>query len=344
MREALYERFFALGWTFFFLILAGCVTGSPKGDLPPTSPAERSKEESPLHAQSKKESPAAQESLRPGKGIEGEKKAPFHPEGPSRPIASVEGFPIYPEDFVDLIFILFQKEAFSTLHQLIQNRIIDLEAEEAKVTVQEEAVERETAVELENWRNSLRIQYSGEVTLEDLLERTGRNIEKIQKSLTQAVRYRLLLERLLRFSQITSERAEIRRIVLNSRDKAEEVLEKLTEGADFERIAKSESITPCSREGGRLPPVERGFLHPLVEKYAFSLKEGEKSPIIETREGEETRYHIIRVIRQVPARRVSYREVEEEILKGLKEKPVEEVEYICWNQKMAAKYGIILHL
>lgn len=84
-----------------------------------------------------------------------------------------------------------------------------------------------------------------------------------------------------------------------ARAKAESLLVEIRRGADFEAIARRESMDPGSRElGGDLGWMRRGggFV-PEFERVVFALPPGVASPVVETAFG----YHIIRVDRVQPA-------------------------------------------
>lgn len=81
--------------------------------------------------------------------------------------------------------------------------------------------------------------------------------------------------------------------------KAESLLVQLKKGANFEEMAKRESMDPGTKNvGGDLGWNRRGSdLVPQFEAVMFSLRPGELSPIVKTAFG----YHIIRVDRVQPA-------------------------------------------
>lgn len=80
--------------------------------------------------------------------------------------------------------------------------------------------------------------------------------------------------------------------------KAEAILAELRAGADFEQVAKRESMDPGSREvGGDLGWNRRGAMVPEFDRMMFALPPAQLSPVVETSFG----YHIIRVDRVQPA-------------------------------------------
>ncbi len=74
---------------------------------------------------------------------------------------------------------------------------------------------------------------------------------------------------------------------------AEELLQRIKEGADFQELAKEFSDGPSSVNGGVLSPFGRGKMMPAFEEAAFALDKGEVSGIVETDFG----FHIIKRLR-----------------------------------------------
>ena len=81
-------------------------------------------------------------------------------------------------------------------------------------------------------------------------------------------------------------------ILVESKDKAREVYEKLAHGSDFARLAKEYSKDPGSKDqGGDLGFFGRGQMVPQFEEVAFRLKKGEVSEPFESQFG----WHIVRL-------------------------------------------------
>jgi peptidyl-prolyl cis-trans isomerase SurA len=82
-----------------------------------------------------------------------------------------------------------------------------------------------------------------------------------------------------------------------ARVKAESLLAEIRSGADFEMLAKRESMDPGSKDnGGDLGWNRRGRMVAEFDRWMFALPPGQVSPVIETPFG----YHIIRVDRVQP--------------------------------------------
>ena len=82
-----------------------------------------------------------------------------------------------------------------------------------------------------------------------------------------------------------------------ARIKAESLLVEIRGGANFEQVAKRESMDGTRETGGDLGWNRRGKMVPEFERWMFALAPGQMSPVVETPFG----YHIIRVDRVQPA-------------------------------------------
>ncbi|HWR36253.1 MAG TPA: peptidylprolyl isomerase [Clostridia bacterium] len=67
--------------------------------------------------------------------------------------------------------------------------------------------------------------------------------------------------------------------------KAQELLKKIKDGAKFEDVAKQSSNGPTAEQGGELGEFKRGVLSKELEDKAFSMKTGEMTDVIRTKQG-----------------------------------------------------------
>ena len=79
-------------------------------------------------------------------------------------------------------------------------------------------------------------------------------------------------------------------ILVPTLDKANEILQQLSEGADFAQLAENHSVCPSSKQGGNLGTFRKGLMVKPFEDAAFSLQLNEVSEPIQTQFG----YHIIK--------------------------------------------------
>lgn len=88
------------------------------------------------------------------------------------------------------------------------------------------------------------------------------------------------------------EEVRARHILVDSKDKAREIFEKIAHGTDFAQLAKENSKDPGSKDqGGDLGFFIRGQMVPQFEEAAFKLKKGEVSEPFESQFG----WHIVKV-------------------------------------------------
>jgi peptidyl-prolyl cis-trans isomerase SurA len=76
-----------------------------------------------------------------------------------------------------------------------------------------------------------------------------------------------------------------------ARARIERAQTRLQNGEDFRTVAAEESDGPSAKSQGSLGTFRKGELDPEFETYAFKLRVGELSPIVQTRFG----FHIIRI-------------------------------------------------
>lgn len=106
-----------------------------------------------------------------------------------------------------------------------------------------------------------------------------------------------------------------RHILVDTEEKAEEVLQKILKGEDFEELAKNFSTDHSTAvKGGDLGFFGKGRMVPDFEQAAFSLKVGEVSEPIKTKFG----YHIIKVIEIKEGEQREFEEVKSIVERRLK--------------------------
>ncbi len=99
-----------------------------------------------------------------------------------------------------------------------------------------------------------------------------------------------------------------------AKQKAEDILRRLTSGEDFAKVASEVTEDPSTKaSGGDLGFFPRGRMVKSFEDAAFSLKPGEISGIVESPYG----YHILKTEEKKPAHTESYQEVSEKIQQKL---------------------------
>ncbi|MDY6854948.1 MAG: SurA N-terminal domain-containing protein [Thermodesulfobacteriota bacterium] len=105
------------------------------------------------------------------------------------------------------------------------------------------------------------------------------------------------------------------------KQKAEMILKKIHNGADFSALAKKYSDDPSAKKGGDLGFVERDKLMPSIKEALSSIQEGEISSIVYSPFG----FHIIKAEKILDARTMPLSEVESEIHTLLKLEKADEL-------------------
>lgn len=118
------------------------------------------------------------------------------------------------------------------------------------------------------------------------------------------------------------ERVKVSQILLESENKAIEVLERVRNADEegFRKMAREESVGLEALKGGEMGVFEMGQLPFEMEKVIFSLQEGELSPVVKTSYG----YHIFRVDKRFDPKVISEEEASSSIRKIILNRKIEE--------------------
>jgi peptidyl-prolyl cis-trans isomerase C len=120
----------------------------------------------------------------------------------------------------------------------------------------------------------------------------------------------------------SGEEVRARHILVDSKDRAREVYEKLAHGSDFGQLAKQYSKDPGSKDqGGELGFFVRGQMVPQFEEVAFRLKKGEISEPVESQFG----WHIVRVDDRRQRAAPPFEAVKERVVASMIHKKAEQV-------------------
>lgn len=243
-------------------------------------------------------------------------------------VAIVNGEKITRQELSDLLIDTYGEDA---LEVLIRRSLIYQEAEREGISVTTAEVEQKlkklVSTEIEGLMRINRIKDKAD--LEKELAKAGANFEQLEEKLLKKMRKQaeveLLAEKIMTktitiaeeelqkaYDLEYGEKIEANQIVFKSRRDAEEALNKIRAGADFETLAKNESIDRASAiKGGKMQPFSP---KDAIGKEVASLKTGELSDIIKTDYG----YHIIKVTNRKAASNKSYKAVRGELEKMVK--------------------------
>lgn len=108
---------------------------------------------------------------------------------------------------------------------------------------------------------------------------------------------------------VSDEMVKASHILVDSEEKANEILEDITDGLSFEDAAAQYSSCPSKQAGGALGQFGRGQMVQEFEDAVFSMQVGEISEPVKTQFG----YHIIKLTDHTSKRNASLEEVYQEV-------------------------------
>lgn len=120
------------------------------------------------------------------------------------------------------------------------------------------------------------------------------DLESLRRALRRELLAQQAVEALAEGLPAEVEHVHLRHILVDSRQRADELRSLLDAGAEFGQLAVEHSLDPSTRvNGGDLGWVPRGVLsQPAIEEAAFALPVGQVSDSIETELG----YHLVEVL------------------------------------------------
>jgi peptidyl-prolyl cis-trans isomerase SurA len=123
------------------------------------------------------------------------------------------------------------------------------------------------------------------------------------------------------------------------RAQAESILARIRQGEDFTSLVGLYSQDPSAAVGGDMGIFRQGELLTALDEYAFSMKEGEVSPVIQT----ETSFHILKVLERREPTALSEEERKYEIKDVLYNQKVEN-DFKEWLKKLRKKSYLAVNL
>ena len=243
-------------------------------------------------------------------------------------VAVVNGEEVNRDRLADLLIDMYGNEG---LGMLIRRTLVKQESIKRNVTVTEEEIaERIGAlvggqIKQQMKKGGIKDEEALKRELEKAkltLDQYKKNIQKRFKLSNGQVEAELLAEKIIKktikitdeelreaYEEQLGEKILARQIVLRTSRDAERNLERIKTGADFEALARKESVdrNSASRGGKMRPFGPKG----TIGKEVANLKNGEVSKIIKTDSG----YHIIKIEKRIPRSLKKFSEVKEDLAK-----------------------------
>src|SRR5215212_8412374 len=151
---------------------------------------------------------------------------------------------------------------------------------------------------LQNRMVALAAQVGGTDSLSTWQSEHGYTEQAFRSSLKRSAEAAWMRDKILAEVPSTAEQVHVQQILLYNQDTAQNFLNQLNGGADFDELARK--ADPLTR--GDLGWVPQGYLlEPQIEETAFRLAVGEHSEVIATDVG----FHIVRILARDPQRPLS---------------------------------------
>ena len=260
------------------------------------------------------------------------RNAPLLAEVAPETVAEINGTRLTREQLGGLAVGLYGR---SVMEALVAGELVRQEARKQGVSVTSSEIEAyvitlaERELDILARRNGYKsftaLETSGresKETLAELRRRTARRIRPL-------VGPELLTQKLVRknitvtpddvqtaYERTYGPRAEIMQIVLDTETDAKAAEKKLKLGADFVKLVRAISTDRVSAaQGGKMSPLPPGS---ILGAAAFRLQPGQLSKVIRTPNG----FHLIKLIRLLPASDKSLEDVREKIARELIEKRI----------------------
>ncbi len=242
-------------------------------------------------------------------------------------VAVVNGEEITRDTLANVLINIYGGEG---LERIIRRTLVKQEAEKRNLTVTKEDIAKRIELHIEG-QIQQQMKNGGLKDKQDLnreLEKAGMTLEQYRNNITKMIKLtdgqieaELLAEKIIKktvkisdeelhevFEEQLGEKILARQIVFRTSRDAERNLERLKSGANFEALAKKESIDRNSASrGGRMRPFgPQGTMGKAVAK----LKNGGISDIIKTDNG----YHIIKLEKRIPRSTKKFSEVKDDLV------------------------------
>ncbi len=235
-----------------------------------------------------------------------------------------------------------RQRAIGTLNKLVIREIVQLEKQRLGLAVPAAWLSGEKQRAMDDLKTQVETSYGLRMTPERFLEvELKQTLAEFLRARETEASERWLLSRIIRFHGIESDRVELQLIAVDDEKTARDVAARLDQGADFSQLAMSYSKHPSGQNGGRLPPLAKESLNPAVGERAFALAPGARSNILSVDDGLGRRqFELIKLVRRLPPRKVTWAEVSAEIEEGLAHAPVSSDEFVAWSLRLERIYDV----
>lgn len=254
-------------------------------------------------------------------------------------IASIDGEKINEDELYDALVAGYGAD---TLDLLITNKLVELEAEKARIKIKDEEIQKEIDVMVES--------YGDEKSLKEQLEASGSSMDALKKDIVVYLQTKKLVEPRITVTDdeistyfednkdtfAQAEQVEASHILVEDEKTAKKVAKELAAGGDFAKLAAEYSTdTETADNGGSLGYFGKGDMVEEFEDVAFDLDINKVSDPVKTEYG----YHIIKVTGKKEAKKANLEDSKEVIKETLLSERLQE-EYPVWLAEVKKDHDI----
>ena len=230
------------------------------------------------------------------------------------------------------------------LDGVLLERITRDSARAHKVTVPVATLARATTARVQDWRRRLIRSARAENRQVDpdiwLRQVAGLEPAEFRAFMRRHAEVELLQNLLLRYEEITQPTVSVSIMVVDKKEEADGVVQRLGTGSAFDKEARAHSVHATAAEGGKIefPLLREDFNDSAVQTELFVAEAGAVLGPYPVSGGGKTFYHVYRLDSRRGGRIVPYTEVEKEIAQGLEARPAAVAEYERWRRRVLLRH------
>jgi hypothetical protein len=226
------------------------------------------------------------------------------------------------------------------INELVLMTLVRLAAKEEGVDVP--SAELEIAVDrtLSEQRARFVLEVSADLTLEEFVaQRHGWTPEEFRGQIRHGTLGNMLLDRVVRLSQWRTARDELQIILVEDESVANEIGDKLAQGASFTVLARNHSTHSSGAEGGYMPLLPADLEVPLVAGRAVLLV-GEYLGPAPISLGDRDYWRFVRLVDRKQAVTGDWAALRDQVEADLARSPLHGDELALFEAAMAGRYGV----
>ncbi len=242
--------------------------------------------------------------------------------------ARVNGEPI---SMGELTEAMIESHGLQTAQMLIVKELIRQKMRKSDIKITDENVRAENRRTLEQMFPEVKDENQRKTLLKQFLQQREFSERQWEMTMRRNAALRKLADRQVKvseeeirkeFERQGGKKVVVRHIQCASLSDAQEILDKIEEGADFAELAKEHSKNPSAEDGGLLPPIGKDSpnIPPAISEAAMGLqKVGEVSNPVQT----GTAFHVLKLEKIIPPDKTDFEKVKDDLRKQIRSRKVQ---------------------